>query len=136
MAKIETEKTQKTAASRTTTRKPEKTEATTKQEKPSKVVEVEPEKGTPPPQTRTVGFFNRSDVVKVENGEKHLVKYLGTERYWSLQQIEICLKDTQVTLVTNGQAVARATGKYLEFPRKTQIMIRNQERKPCIGCGR
>jgi hypothetical protein len=132
MAKRQNTNTQKAGSTSQTSLKPEKKEPT---EKPSKVVEVIPEVQEPP-QTRTVAFYNRSDVVKIENGEKHLVKYLGTERYWSLQQIEICLKDKQVTLVTDGTAVNRSSGKFLEFPRKTQIMIRNQERKPCIGCGR
>jgi hypothetical protein len=133
MAKTQTRKSQQAGSTSQKSLKPEKKEPT---ENKSKVVEVTPETPEPPLQTRTVAFFNRSDVVKIENGEKHLVKYLGTERYWSLQQIEICLKDRNVTLVTNGTAVNRASGKFLEFPRKTQIMIRNQERKPCIGCGR
>jgi len=85
--------------------------------------------------TRSVAFFNRSDTVHYEhNKEKHLVRYLGVERYWSLQQTEICLKDRTVTLVIDG--TNPGAGRYLEFPKKTQIVIKSKERRPCIGCGR
>jgi hypothetical protein len=85
--------------------------------------------------TRAVAFFNRSDTVLYEhNRDKHLVRYLGSERYWSLQQVEICLKDQTVTLVVDG--TNPGAGRYLEFPRKTQIVIKSKEKRPCIGCGR
>jgi hypothetical protein len=85
--------------------------------------------------TRAVAFFNRSDTVLYEhNRDKHLVRYLGSERYWSLQQVEICLKDLTVTLVVDG--TNPGAGRYLEFPRKTQIVIKSKEKRPCIGCGR
>lgn len=102
---------------------------------PEKVTEAIPDEKVPV--TRAVAFFNRSDVVISEsNREKHLVKYLGTDRYWSTQQIEICLRDSQVTLVLDGSQTDRQMGKFLEFPRKTQVNLTSRERRPCIGCGK
>ena len=117
--------------------------ATKKQIKPTnptpepvatKVEEVEPSDEIKV--TRSVHFFNRSDVVKNDHGEKHLVRYLGVERYWSIQQIEICLRDETVTLVTDGSIKDPQVARFLEFPKKTQISVRIKERRPCIGCGR
>ena len=85
------------------------------------------------PVTRSVAFYNRSEVVvHKDNRDKHLIRYLGVEHYWSMQQIEICLKDLTVTLVIDGSTTG--IGRYLEFPRKTQIILRNKNRKPCRGC--
>lgn len=101
----------------------------------SKVVEEVPSDKIPV--QRSVEFYKRPDVVSYENrSEKHLVRYLGVERYWSLQQIEICLRDLSVTLVVDGSLKDPNSGRFLEFPEKTQVVIKQKERKPCIGCGR
>ena len=102
---------------------------------PSKVVEAEVDETIKV--TRAVAFYNKTDVVEHRGGQDyHLVRYKGVERFWSAQQTEIALKNPNVILVLDGSVKDTSANPYLEFPRKSQLVLKLKERRNCIGCGR
>ena len=143
MAKAQTKKTVKVEKTQIKPEVPVKDLTPIKETIKAKVEEVIPEKVEEAQVdetikvTRAVAFFNRTDVVNEIGGKDfHLVRYKGVERYWSPQQVEICLRDRDVTLVLDGSVRDLSANKYLEFPKKSQIMVEIKERRNCIGCGR